>query len=320
MSPDPAGTVDGLNLYQYSRRNPISNVDLTGRQAAPINTEVTASNTPRIDQVDKKADSGQVALQTISHTRLDAWNAAERAGYDNKSINNLTQIIDQERKTNGQDIFTQQNAYDLGSVRATAAESHWERRNWSQVTYNATLATIESVGGFGFGNTNIATAKNIGTTAALLIVFGLAIGIAGSVGYQLGKHFAGRNIPPTPAPVDLRGTAIVYSNGRHASIEVNGPSTLHTEQLTLGGGKQTTISAVDSPDEFAQTLKLSLPNAYNARLFQDLNLGMSLGPYSAKTNSCITHVGDVLRAGGITDVPRTTLDTIRFLKKQQGER
>ncbi len=119
------------------------------------------------------------------------------------------------------------------------------------------MATIESVGGFGFGNTNTATAKNIGATAALLIAFGLAIGIAGSVGYQLGKHFAGRSIPPTPAPVDLRGTAIVYSNGRHASIEVNGPSTLHTEQLTLGGGKQTTISAVDSPDEFAQTLKRS---------------------------------------------------------------
>lgn len=134
-------------------------------------------------------------------------------------------------------------------------------------------------------------------------------------GVQQNNRLASASYPdPSPMPGGPISASYSYDDSGHCLSEGD------TEQFRVDGGKQTTISTVDSPNEFAQLLKLSLPNPSNARLFQDLNLGMSLGPYSAKTNSCITHVGDVLRAGGITDVPRTTLDTIRFLKKQQGER
>jgi hypothetical protein len=53
----------------------------------------------------------------------------------------------------------------------------------------------------------------------------------------------------------------------------------------------------------AQAL-VSLPDAGSAMEFQDQLLSIeNLGPFNNVTNSCISHVCDVLMAGGITNAP-----------------
>jgi hypothetical protein len=58
-----------------------------------------------------------------------------------------------------------------------------------------------------------------------------------------------------------------------------------------------------------------LPNAANAQKFQEAALNKEGGPYDTKTRSCVTHVGDVLRAGGV-NVPPEPGAQFKFLKKK----
>jgi hypothetical protein len=53
------------------------------------------------------------------------------------------------------------------------------------------------------------------------------------------------------------------------------------------------------------TFTFRLPNADAARSFQASRIGTEQGRYDFLTNSCLTHVCDVLRAGGVTDIPET---------------
>ncbi|MGL5029336.1 MAG: toxin TcdB middle/N-terminal domain-containing protein [Wolbachia pipientis] len=39
INPDPAGTIDGLNLYQFVKGNPINSVDIGGKMSMNVNTE-----------------------------------------------------------------------------------------------------------------------------------------------------------------------------------------------------------------------------------------------------------------------------------------
>ena len=43
-------------------------------------------------------------------------------------------------------------------------------------------------------------------------------------------------------------------------------------------------------------------------------MGKNLGPYDRKSNSCVAHVVDVARAGGV-DAPKGVLSEFKFLKK-----
>ena len=90
----------------------------------------------------------------------------------------------------------------------------------------------------------------------------------------------------------------------------SGGKALHTEQLVLAG-RHTTIAVVEGSAPTVRTLTVGLPDAAAAMRFQQSVIGQSTGLYNAATNSCVTHCGDVLRAGGL-NMPGTTREIIKW--------
>jgi hypothetical protein len=120
-----------------------------------------------------------------------------------------------------------------------------------------------------------------------------------------------------------KGTATVHWHDNrgpdnafgHYSVEVStGGKTIHTHQLGAPGTDtmiSTDLSGVVPPTK-SQTF--DMPDAKSAQDFRLKNLNQ-LGPsYDTKTRSCVTHVGEVLRAGGL-DVPTNPGAQFKFLKK-----
>ena len=52
---------------------------------------------------------------------------------------------------------------------------------------------------------------------------------------------------------------------------------------------------------------------YTAQLYQGAVEFIDMGPYDRKSNSCVTHVSKVLRAGGV-EIPDSALGEYRFMK------
>ena len=111
---------------------------------------------------------------------------------------------------------------------------------------------------------------------------------------------------------DNRGAANSFG---HYSIEVKfGDEILHTHQLGVPGS--TTRVSTNMLDRLpvSKTAVFDLPDAKAAIEFQKSVLD-KIGPlYDVKTQSCVTHVMDVLRAGGL-DVPESAGAQLKFLLK-----
>jgi hypothetical protein len=80
------------------------------------------------------------------------------------------------------------------------------------------------------------------------------------------------------------------------------------------GGKNTyIINDVSFLEKPIKSVKLKLPDAESAISYQKSMFGKNLGPYDKKTNSCVTHIGEVLRAGGV-DIPKSPIRQFGFLQ------
>jgi hypothetical protein len=87
----------------------------------------------------------------------------------------------------------------------------------------------------------------------------------------------------------------------HASISVTWRGrTLHTEQVGEGGTDA--VGAFFSGEMSPSTIPVRIPLP-NARNFQLATEGYNFGAYDLETRSCVTYCLDVLRAGGVQDVP-----------------
>jgi hypothetical protein len=114
--------------------------------------------------------------------------------------------------------------------------------------------------------------------------------------------------------VAAEGTATVFQHGtRHMSVLVEaGGTSLHTEQILTSAG--TTIAERGAIGGATNSVTVPLPNANAALGYQRGVLGTATGPYNLGTNSCVTHCGDVLRAGGVSGVPTTTRALIPWFR------
>ena len=110
--------------------------------------------------------------------------------------------------------------------------------------------------------------------------------------------------------LDNRGPGNAFGHYTVA-VELAG-AVLHTEQLGMPGTK-TTI-ATNGSGTTQTSAQIQLPDAKAAQDLQKSKLD-KLGPdYDTKHRSCITHVGDVLRAGGVP-VPTEPGGQFKFIKK-----
>ncbi|WP_321882646.1 RHS repeat-associated core domain-containing protein [Paraburkholderia bannensis] len=130
-----------------------------------------------------------------------------------------------------------------------------------------------------------------------------------------------------PLGLTCTGTATInwYDNrspdnayGHYSIATQNGNNILETHQLGAPG-TDTMISddltmLHPSTDPLVKSKTIELPDAKAAQNFQKENLNRVGPAYDTKHRSCVTHVGDVLRAGGV-NVPAEPVAQFKFLKR-----
>ncbi|XYH99955.1 RHS repeat-associated core domain-containing protein [Sorangium sp. So ce1128] len=141
---DPAGMVDGPSLYAYVRGNPVRYVDRTGNQA----------------------------FESMSPELRAAWQAAEQAGYDDASVNNLIAQIESDRAARGQSTATREAALEYATVRASASVHNWRRGEYGKALADGAAGVVESFGYAIFGDSPRETAVNAAATLAGSYAFG----------------------------------------------------------------------------------------------------------------------------------------------------
>jgi hypothetical protein len=104
----------------------------------------------------------------------------------------------------------------------------------------------------------------------------------------------------------------------HYSIETSDYGDfLHTHQvITELDNSQTMIANARTfppSKKMDNVARVKIPDIYGAQNYQKEMIGKQLGPYSRDTNSCVDHVAEVLRAGGV-DVPKTPIGQYKYLK------
>jgi hypothetical protein len=101
---------------------------------------------------------------------------------------------------------------------------------------------------------------------------------------------------------------------------VNGPSgDLHTHQVINGNGSTTVVNEAQSQvmkgEVPASTMTIPLKDAEAAQKYQKSQIGQPLGCYDERSNSCVDHVANVLRAGG-EDVPSGASSQMEYMARK----
>jgi RHS repeat-associated protein len=123
-----------------------------------------------------------------------------------------------------------------------------------------------------------------------------------------------------------KGTATVsrYSTDSrtgHYTVTVHSQRTdLHTHQVIVDDAMNTTVvnervDRVMAGQKPASTATIELEDADAAQRYQQGQIGRDLGTYDERTNSCVDHVSDVLRAGG-ENVPVGAGSQLKYLAKK----
>ena len=88
---------------------------------------------------------------------------------------------------------------------------------------------------------------------------------------------------------------------------------MHTHQVITSEDLSTTTIIPYRGIGSSRSVTVDIPDAEAARIFQKSTLRTELGPYSQRTNSCVDHVSEVLRAGGV-DVQKSAIGQFKYLK------
>jgi hypothetical protein len=115
------------------------------------------------------------------------------------------------------------------------------------------------------------------------------------------------------------GTAIVYWERKkaegHASIRVITPDfQRHTELIGAPGHPATPIDVTrDYPRRPITGYGIDLPHADKAIDYQYATRDIPRGAFDFPHNNCVTYCADVIRAGGVHDIPGTIGEVAKWL-------
>ncbi len=104
---------------------------------------------------------------------------------------------------------------------------------------------------------------------------------------------------------------------KHFSIDVASKGgKKHTHQVIFNEKKGTTIIDYDGNlGKPKKTISIDLPNSKAAIDYQKSITQTDTGIYDASKNSCLTHVMDVIRSGGIENAPTNSRAAAVYLMK-----
>ena len=127
----------------------------------------------------------------------------------------------------------------------------------------------------------------------------------------------------TQGAESTKGTASVYWHDNrgpenaygHYSIKISdGENILHTHQKGGPGGPTMIGDDLSRGVPASKSAEFDLSNPTAAQPFQKAELNKICEAYDLKNKSCITHVCDVLREGGV-NVPKEPGAQLKFLKR-----
>ncbi|MGY3792179.1 DUF6443 domain-containing protein [Aquimarina sp. 433] len=121
--------------------------------------------------------------------------------------------------------------------------------------------------------------------------------------------------------VNEAGTATVFQYEAtpdnpfgHYAIETNfNGNSVMTDQVITSADLSTTTIRTRTAENPTNTAEIQLPNAKAAQDYQNGQVGKQLGVYDKKCNSCVNHVGNVLRNGGV-NISNSPLREYGFIK------
>jgi hypothetical protein len=100
----------------------------------------------------------------------------------------------------------------------------------------------------------------------------------------------------------------------HYSVTVMANGQMLTTELTTVANMAMIQQDPMTPSP-TNSVTIPLPDATAAMEFQRSVLGQSVGGFDPQTNSCVTHVGDVLRAGGVpAGTPGSVMSVLKFFR------
>ena len=102
----------------------------------------------------------------------------------------------------------------------------------------------------------------------------------------------------------------------HFSVETVGSTSMHTHQVITDPSPRmatTTMEPARGLPTPTRSIPLELPDVTAAQKVQAERLGVNLGPYNPRSNSCLTNAADVLRFGG-ADIPSSNVKLRVWLK------
>ena len=176
-STDPAGLVDGLNLYKYTSNNPIRFIDLRGTQSFPEfeSTEIAAPK-PNVTNIDFK-DPEIITVSTSPQSKSDIEEAISEA--DEKGINIdflCGQLFSLKQKALKTENFEEYFSYNqLYSSFAYKAKSDTAKGYFTYV--GSMIAAPFAVGALTPGGLTYLSVKAFGAGSWSLGYYGTGIGL-----------------------------------------------------------------------------------------------------------------------------------------------
>jgi RHS repeat-associated protein len=311
ISADPLGHSGSWDLYSFCNGDPLNRFDPTGRLGKNnlslngsgdwYHDNVIAPIFQRLDDLSYNDSPAGQFVQGYQETQGNDW-WMQNSGYfeapeDEKSSFDLNEAL-----VNAVNVATFGIYND-----ATIAVS----RAYNEVTTGGSLARDA------YGNLVTPADQRVPIFNTILTAATFGIGPAMSAAERAAQFADGLS---EMFAADTGGMANLHyysseslgQEAPHFSIETLGQEGMHTHQVITGPTSTTMVPVEGLPPPTA-TIPVSLADPAAAQALQAQRLGVELGPYNMRNNSCLTTAADILRAGG-ADIPANNVQLRIWVK------